>query len=596
METPHSPMQDLVARERDAVAGLLGALKRFGASAEDMEDAREALRRMTDLSLVVVAGEFDSGKSAFIDALIGVGPGVRDVAPATGRITLLKYGSDVVERAVEEGLVEKTLPVPFLQRAIVADTPVTNAILRRGAEASLDFARRAEMVLFITSAEHALTESGREFLRLLRGVREKVVVVVNKGDLLADVAVVEAVRGAVEEGAREALGLAPPVLFVSSFLGGKARDSQGTMESWSLRVKSGFVALEKYISEDLGETARAEMAMQATLGVADKLGIRYRFAVDERIGLLEEDLKTYANAGAQLEAYRADMRRDYETRTAQIENIVSWMNQRAGQWFEQNIRLANAAELARGEKAREAFEREVVIPTEAMVHGWIEELARWMVERNGERWRSLVGYVAERRRMVYVERLMGSLEDLIEAEEGASATGLVGEDAAGLVRGGDHERGLIEISASLRSAVARVAAAEVGALGMGGAAVASMALAAVLAVPLTLGTVLLAAFGLFVLPNRRRGAYDEFRARTALLRDQLGEVIRRQVEVEIDASAERMHAAMTPHVRFLLAEKDRIARIRSALDDVDAELEAIGDEIDALRTRPESPEPSRTAV
>ena len=602
METHYRPLEDLIARERTAVASLVESMKRFGASGEDIEDAQDALRRVKDLSLVVVAGEFDSGKSAFIDALIGVGPGIRDVAPATGWITLLRHGPNVLERTLEAGLVEKTLPAPFLQQVTVADTPVTNAILRRGAEASLDFARRADTILFITSAEHALTESGREFLRLLREVAPKVVVVVNKMDLLADVADVEEVRHSVEEGAREDLGVTPPVLFVSSFLGGKARASGGAIEGWSLLVKSGFAALEDCVMESIGGTVRTELAMQVALGVAEKLGIRYKFAVDQHIGLLDEDLKTYANAGSQLEAYRTDMRRDYEARTAQIENIISLMNHRAGQWFERKIRLANAAELARGEKVREEFEREVVVPTEAMVHAWIEELARWMVERNRERWRSLVEYVAKRRRMEYVERLMGSLEVLIEpeareAKNGTSATGFVGEDAVGLVRGDDSERELTGISASLRSAVARVAAAEVGAIGMGGVAVASMTLAATLAVPLTLGTVLLGACGLFVIPNRRRGAYDEFRERSAILRDRLDEVVRKQFEAEIDASVGRMHAAMKPHVRFLLAEKERVGKIRSSLDDVDAELEAIRDEIDALQTEPaEAPEPSRTAV
>jgi ethanolamine utilization protein EutP (predicted NTPase) len=598
VETPNSPMQDLLARERVAVAGLLQSLKRFGAAPEDVEDVEGALQRVAGHSFIVVAGEFDSGKSAFIDALVGVGPGVRDVAPATGWITLLKHGVETTEREVARGISEKTLPVPFLQNTTVADTPVTNAILRRDPGPSLEFAARADVILFITSSEHTLTESGREFLRLLRDVAGKVVLIVNKVDLLPSAEDVERVRWVVEAGSAEALGRVPPILFVSSFLGSRAGATASVIERWALWRKSGFADLEERVLASLGGSEGVEVAMQASLGVAQKLGIRYRFALDERIGLLDENLKTYVKAGSQLEAYRAGMRRDYEARAAQLENIVSWMNNRASEWFDGNIRLANVAGLARGERVREEFEREVVIPTEARVQAWIDDLALWMVRCNRERWRSLVEYVSRRRRMDYVESLMGSLDDLISpqddpaTDEDDAVEGLAGEDAVGLVRDGNPDRELAEISASMRSAVTRTAD-EVGTLGMGGAAVASATLAATLAVPLTFGTILLAAFGLCVLPGRRRNAHDEFRARTAILRERLGEVVRQQFEAEIDASVGRMHAAMTTHVRFLLAEKERVTRIRSSLDAVDAELEEIKASMDALYW--ESKEPPATS-
>jgi ethanolamine utilization protein EutP (predicted NTPase) len=599
VETPNSPMQDLLARERVAVAGLVQSLKRFGATPEDVEHVEGALQRVTGHSFIVVAGEFDSGKSAFIDALVGVGPGVRDVAPATGWVTLLKHGVETTEREVARGISEKTLPVPFLQNTTVADTPVTNAILRRDPGPSLEFAARADVILFITSSEHTLTESGREFLRLLRDVAGKVVLIVNKVDLLPSAEDIERVRWVVEAGSAEALGRVPPILFVSSFLGSKAGAAANVIERWALWRKSGFADLEERVLASLGGSEGVEVAMQASLGVAQKLGIRYRFALDERIGLLDEDLKTYVAAGSQLEAYRAGMRRDYEARAAQVENIVSWMNNRASEWFDGNIRLANVAGLARSERARGDFEREVVIPTEARVQAWIDDLARWMVRCNGERWRSLVEYISKRRRMDYVERLMGSLDDLISSQdypakaEDDAVEGLAGEDAVGLVRDGNPDRELAGISASLRSAVTRTAAAEVGALGMGGAAAASVTLAATLAVPLTLGTVLLAVFGLYGLPGCHRNAHDEFRARTASLRERLGEVVRQQFEAEIDASVGRMHAAMTTHVRFLLAEKERVTRIRASLDAVDAELEEIKASMEALYW--ESGEPPATS-
>jgi predicted GTPase len=53
------------------------------------------------------------------------------------------------------------------------------------------FAPRADLVLFVTSADRPFTESERAFIERLRGWGKSVVVVLNKTDLLAGAAQVE---------------------------------------------------------------------------------------------------------------------------------------------------------------------------------------------------------------------------------------------------------------------------------------------------------------------------------------------------------------------------------------------------------------------
>jgi predicted GTPase len=53
------------------------------------------------------------------------------------------------------------------------------------------FAPRADLVLFVTSADRPFTESERAFMERLRGWAKSVVVVLNKTDLLAGAAQVE---------------------------------------------------------------------------------------------------------------------------------------------------------------------------------------------------------------------------------------------------------------------------------------------------------------------------------------------------------------------------------------------------------------------
>ncbi|HEY0350977.1 MAG TPA: dynamin family protein, partial [Gemmatimonadales bacterium] len=65
--------QEMRAREQELLERLAAALERFGAdvAADDLRRFQEAREQLTGLFLLVVAGEFNSGKSSFINALLG---------------------------------------------------------------------------------------------------------------------------------------------------------------------------------------------------------------------------------------------------------------------------------------------------------------------------------------------------------------------------------------------------------------------------------------------------------------------------------------------------------------------------------------------
>ena len=72
------------------------------------------------------------------------------------------------------------------------------------------------------------------------------------------------------------------------------------------------------------------------------------------------------------------MKRDFEARMAEIENIILSMNERGDEWFEENIRLANVQELVQRERVQDRFQREVVANTEGLIDERVEELIDWM--------------------------------------------------------------------------------------------------------------------------------------------------------------------------------------------------------------------------
>jgi small GTP-binding protein len=572
--------QRITDRERTLLERLAGFLEDFGSPSEDVSLVRQKLVDLEELFLLVIVGEFNSGKSAFINALLGEDELSREgVTPTTDRITVLRYGEQPAERERREGVLEKEYPNDFLREVAIVDTPGTNAIIRHHEELSRGFVPRSDLVLFVTSSDRPFTESEREYLELIRDWGKKIVLVVNKVDLLREDEDRDKVRLFVEEGVNSMLGLKPPIYFVSAYLARKAKLAGPGVESDALMGASGFKELERYVKDLLDEEGRVRLKLESPLGVVEELVRRYGLAVDERVSLLEDDFKMSENVESQLELYKEDMKRDFEARMSEIENIILTMNERGDEWFEENIRLANVRELVQRNKVQERFQREVVADTEKLIDERVEELIDWMVDRNLKQWRAIVEYVNRRRQAQYDEHVIGEVGDNFEYNR-SQLLQSVGKNATDVVQRYDREYESQQLALSLQGAVAQTAAVEVGALGLGAAAVAVATTAAADITGITAALVI-AGFGLFILPNRRRKARAEFREKTEALRERLGEVVRRQFETELNRSVERMREAIAPYTRFVRTEHARMTEARSNLAEITAETEALRAEIGA---------------
>lgn len=567
----------LVGRERALLGRLVDFLVGFGAPGEDVEIARRSLSDLEELFLLVIVGEFNAGKSAFVNALLGANVSREGVTPTTDRITLLRHADEPMERERRDGVLERGHPNEFLREVAIVDTPGTNAIIRHHEELSRGFVPRSDLVIFVTSSDRPLTESERGYLELVRDWGKKVLMVVNKADLLDDENDVEQVRTFVADGLRSALGLSPPIFFVSSLLARKAKAATSAMEARALLQASGFGDLEAYVHDLLDEEGRVRLKLQSPLGPVEELARRYRGAVEERLNLLEEDFRTSENVEAQLALYVEDTKRDFEARLAEIENIVLKMGERGDLWLEENIRLMNVRELFREEKVKRRFEREVVADTEGLIDERVDELVDWLVARNHKQWRTVVEYVERRRRAEYDEGMIGEVRDDFEYDRGKILRS-VGKTAQDVVGGFDRERESELLANSIQNAVARTAAIEAGALGIG-AVIVALATTRFLDATGVIAAAIIAGYGLFVLPNRRRKARQDFREKTDLLRVRLGEVVRRQFETELNRSVEKMREAIAPYTRFVRSEHARMSNARQDLALIDAEVDEIKAEI-----------------
>lgn len=189
-------LAELTSRTRSVAAGLDNQ-----ASAEALDKLREKIDN--DDFVILIAGEFNTGKSTTINAMLGDRVLPAYAVPTTAVLSVLRWGeqpharlfridgdartglaADPVDIAVADlelhvtvdeanpdkanswGLAEISWPLPLLRNGVlVVDSPGLNEDAQRS-RVTHGYLARADAVVFILDATRALAASEREFLNL----------------------------------------------------------------------------------------------------------------------------------------------------------------------------------------------------------------------------------------------------------------------------------------------------------------------------------------------------------------------------------------------------------------------------------------------
>jgi len=239
---------ELIQQEQALLRRLQDVMEQFPGAAEDRTTIRDVARALDDLFSIVIVGEFNAGKSAFINALLGQPVLEEGVTPTTTRINILHTGREVAQQINADGLIIVTHPAPFLEQVTVVDTPGTNAVIRAHEAVTQQFVPRADLILFVTSADRPFSESERQFMTDIRAWGKKVVVVVNKVDLLSETDLEKVLRF-VREQVGALLNFTPEVFPIAARLALAAKQSPPGEVRDSLWQRSRFAPLETYVVE-----------------------------------------------------------------------------------------------------------------------------------------------------------------------------------------------------------------------------------------------------------------------------------------------------------------------------------------------------------
>ena len=259
------PTRQALFGDTNQLVGEVGAaLEGLGVEPVTRKALADAHAQLAQPFLLVVVGEFNAGKSALINALVGSPLVEEGVTPTTSSVGILRYGP-VLERTLRpDGIREVEAPAAILRSIAIVDTPGTNAVLREHEALTRDFLPRADLVLFVSSADRPYTESERAFLAAIREWGKKVVLVLNKADLLRTDADLAEVVAFVGKQAGETLGIEPQVFALSAWGAQTARQQ----EDAAALERSGLPAFETQVAAMLDEHGRFRLKLLSPLGVA----------------------------------------------------------------------------------------------------------------------------------------------------------------------------------------------------------------------------------------------------------------------------------------------------------------------------------------
>ncbi len=507
---------------------------------------KDQIIQIDDLFLIVIVGEYNSGKSAFINALLGKEILETGVTPTTSNITILRYGIDYLVANPSPGLSLISIPNTMLEEISLVDTPGTNAILREHEALTTDYIPRSDLVLFITSTDRPFTESERQFLELIKDWGKKVVFIINKADIINSERDLRQIIDFVKENTKKLLNVEPPVFPIS------AKDALKRKVSGE-DAELDFQQVEDYIYQNLKPSTQLALKLSNPLGVLSKLIAELLDATSEKICLISNDVQLLIDLENQIALFREDMLRSFKFHYAEIDNALLEFEKRGINFFESTFRVARIMDLINKDKIQSEYNSLVVKDLPAEIDNKVSGLIEWLVDEDLKQWQTITNKI-DQRILKYQDRVFDDPETRQIRFERFKIIEAVKRESQRIVEQFDKDEESKRIAEDAQMAVATSAAIEVGALGLGAlvtilATTASADLTGVMLAGLT------AVLGFFIIPAKKKQARILFSKRISDLRDQLSDSLLAEFIKQIDLIIERINTTIQPYSRFIRSEQ-----------------------------------------
>lgn len=552
------------AKHRDIfpeVINLLDNSKKFfeRIGTSDMEKKVVEMRAQLDEPFyLLVAGEYNSGKSSFINAMCGERILTDGPTPTTNRITLVTYGDKVEVKEVSDHLCQATYPMETLKDVTMVDTPGTNSIILEHSALTESFVHRAELVLFITSADHPFTESERQFLQFLKSKwGRKVLFILNKIDLKSSDEINEIVTF-LEKNCYRLLGFEPKILLVSAKEAYKAK-IDGDQE---LLEKSKIMEVESFIFDKLDLDTKIDFKLVSPLKYLFNVFTELQNNLNEKVNKCNTDIKSIERFEMRLKNKKQDMQEYTLKYKDEIKLVFSRLKEKLDNFLNSYVTMKSVVLSKFGrEKIEERFKREVygLLNPQTDLDRIIDDVVDFVARNNRSLWdlardhiEKEVGYDRRSMNIIggHVERHYDDRKHEIEIALKARSKEF---------RELDIERESERLNSSVQNGFISFLVAESFAIGIGVGI--TMMFSWIVPPPAVIGVaVALAAAGLSVFPRKRKSFRNEFIKRTDAICERFVEFMKFEIDKAIDRVIEDISNNISSYRDLRWTEREEMVR------------------------------------
>ncbi|KAG8389354.1 hypothetical protein BUALT_Bualt02G0220600 [Buddleja alternifolia] len=391
----------------------------------DISLLKDAVSQLDEPFLLVIVGEFNSGKSSVINAFLGQRYLKDGVVPTTNEITFLRYSeSEFSEQRCErhpDGQYICYLPAPILKeitsshfpssstpkQMIIVDTPGTNVILQRQQRLTEEFVPRADLLLFVMSADRPLTESEVAFLRYIQQWKKRIVFVLNKSDMYRNAEELQEAIAFIKENTQKMLNSENINLYpvsARSALAAKLSAFSGLQKQEQFldtpyQGADSFSDLEEYLYSFLdGSTIngveRIKLKLETPVKIAEQLLCACQKLVRDEFQQAEQDLVLVNDLLSSVKEYALKMESESISWKRQILSLIDNAQVRAIKLAESTLQLSNldlvTSYVLRGGKSAQlpvtsSLRNEIIDPAVSEAQKLLGEYTMWLHSNNARK-------------------------------------------------------------------------------------------------------------------------------------------------------------------------------------------------------------------
>lgn len=545
--------------------------ERIGAS-EMEKKTIEMCVQLDEPFYLLIAGEYNSGKSSFINALCGERVLVDGPTPTTNRITLLTYGDKIEIKEVGDHVCQATYPMESLKDVTLVDTPGTNSIIIEHSTLTESFVHRAELVLFITSADHPFTESERQFLQFLKGKwGRKVLFILNKIDLKSPGEIAEIIHF-LEKNCYRLLGFEPKILAVSSRDAYKAKIEGDT----ELLEKSNIVEVESFIFDKLDLDTKIDFKLVSPLKYLFNVFTELHQNLNDKVNKCNADIKGIERFEIRLQNKKRDMQEYAVKYKDEINLVFSRLKEKLDNFLNSyiNVKSILFSKVGR-DKIDERFRKEVygLLNPQTDLDRIIDDVVDYVSRNNRSLWDLARDHIEKE---VGYDRLTGGiLEGYSERryDDRKHEVEVALKTRSKEFRELDIEREAEKLNSSIQAGFVSFLVNEAFAIGIGVGGIIMFPF--IIPPPIAVGlSVALASLGFAIIPRKRKKFRNEFVKRTDAICERFVDFMKFEITRAIDRVIEDISNNVSSYRDLRWTEREEIAR---QVSEVDTLLENVKD-------------------